>query len=131
MNWLADFVLVLHVSYVAFVVLGQAAILGGLARGSSWARNPGFRWLHLAAILIVAAEAILGIECPLTAWERNLRIAAGQHAADLSFTARLLQGALFVPAPAWVLSSLHVALAAIVGLTFLLAPPRRWSRAAD
>jgi hypothetical protein len=129
MNWLADFVLALHVTYVAFIVFGQAAILLGLATGASWARNPSFRWLHLVAILVVAAEAIMGIECPLTAWERNLRIAAGQHAADLSFTARLLQGVLFVPAPDWALSVLHVAFAAIVAITFLLAPPRRWSRA--
>ena len=82
------------------------------------------------AINVELAEALLGIECPLTAWERNLRLAAGQHAADLSFTARLLQGVLFVPAPAWALSALHVAFAAIVGLTFVLAPPRRWSRTA-
>ena len=92
MIWLADLVLACHVAYVAFVVLGQAAILAGLAWGASWARNPTLRWLHLAMILIVAAEALLGIECPLTRWERDLRLSAGQAGFDLSFTARLMQG---------------------------------------
>jgi hypothetical protein len=130
MLWLADLVLALHVAYVAFVVLGQTAILLGLACGAAWARNPCFRWLHLAAILVVAAEALLGIECPLTSWERNLRQTAGLHGFDLSFTARLLRGAIFVQAPEWVLAVLHVAFAGVVALTFLLAPPRRLGRSA-
>ncbi len=124
MLWLADGVLAFHVAYVAFVVLGQAAILLGLAWGAVWARNPYFRWLHLAMILIVGAEAVLGIECPLTTWERSLRLSAGQGGYELSFMARLLQGLIFVRAPEWALSALHVAFAAIVALTFWLAPPR-------
>ncbi len=128
MIWLADLVLACHVAYVAFVVLGQAAILAGLAWGASWARNPTLRWLHLAMILIVAAEALLGIECPLTRWERDLRLSAGQAGFDLSFTARLLQGLIFVQAPEWVLAALHVTFAAIVALTFWLAPPRSFAR---
>jgi hypothetical protein len=113
------------VAYVAFVVLGQLAILLGLAWGAAWARNPYFRWLHLAAILVVAAEAILGVQCPLTRWEHDLRLSAGQAGYDLSFMARLLQGMIFVQAPEWVLGALHVAFAAVVLLTFVLAPPRR------
>lgn len=128
MPWIADLVLAFHVAYVAFVVLGQAAILVGLSLHASWARNPAFRWLHLAMILVVAGEALLGIECPLTRWERDLRLSSGRAGFDLSLTARLLQGLIFVRAPDWLLATLHVVFAAIVALTFWLAPPRRWGR---
>ena len=61
----ADAVVLVHFSYVAFVVVGLAAILLGLARRWGWVRNVWFRSLHLLAILVVAAEAVCGITCPL------------------------------------------------------------------
>ena len=65
----ADAVVLVHFSYVAFVVVGLAAILLGLVCRWGWVRNFWFRSLHLLAILIVAAEAVCGITCPLTTWE--------------------------------------------------------------
>ena len=75
---LADPLVVTHAAYVAFVVLGQVAILVGLALRRGWARNFGFRTVHLAMIGIVVVEAIFGIACPLTVWEKELRRLAGQ-----------------------------------------------------
>src|SRR5438445_8674511 len=74
----ADLLVAVHVAYVSFIVLGQIAIVAGVLRGWDWVRNPWFRYAHLLAIVIVAAEALAGIDCPLTAWEDELRALAGQ-----------------------------------------------------
>ena len=42
-RFLADAVLAVHFAYVAFVVLGMAAILLGIALGWRWVRNFWFR----------------------------------------------------------------------------------------
>ncbi len=121
---LADGIVALHVAYVSYVVLGQLAIWLGLALGWRWVRNRWFRWTHLLMIAIVAGEAILGIECPLTRWERNLRELAGQATSGESFVGRLLHELIFVSWPPWVVNGLHVVFALVVLGTFVLAPPR-------
>ena len=70
--WLADAVLVVHVLFVLFVVGGFVLILAGAGRWS-WIRDRTFRVSHVAAIVFVAAEALLGVTCPLTRWEDTLR----------------------------------------------------------
>ena len=79
---LADIVVSLHVGYVACVVFGLALILVGKARGWRWTTNRWFRLVHLAMIAGVVLRAALWEECPLTWWERDLRVAAGQVNAD-------------------------------------------------
>ena len=74
----ADVLVAAHVGYVGFVVLGQLAVVVGIASHWGWIRNPWFRVIHLLAISVVAAEAILGLHCPWTTWERDLRALAGQ-----------------------------------------------------
>jgi len=70
---LADVVLVVHFAFVLFVVGGFALILAGAALGWRWVRNRTFRYSHLAAIVFVAAESLVGMACPLTHWEHVLR----------------------------------------------------------
>ncbi|MHB1034514.1 MAG: DUF2784 domain-containing protein [Pirellulales bacterium] len=123
--FLADLVLVLHLAYVAFVVLGQAAILAGLVARWRWARNFWFRSVHLAAITIVAAEAALGIVCPLTVWEDNLRVLAGQPGPEGSFIGHWLHRILFVELSEEALTAAYAAFAMAVLATFVLAPPAR------
>ena len=98
MNWyalLADLIVVIHFGYVAFVVLGLLIILlGGVLRWR-FVRNFWFRAIHLTMILIVVIEALFKIVCPLTVWEYELRIAAGQQVSDLSFVARLVHQVMF------------------------------------
>src|SRR5206468_711548 len=57
--FLADVILVVHASFVLFVVGGFVLILIG-ARSWSWVRNRAFRILHLAAIAFVTIETVLG-----------------------------------------------------------------------
>src|SRR5262245_27876973 len=122
---LADLIVAIHAAYVAFVVVGLLPILIGIARGWSWVRNWWFRIAHLVAILIVAAESLLDIPCPLTEWEYRLRELGGQAVSGGTFIGDLLHNLIFYDAPPWVFTLAYVAFAAAVLLTFVLAPPRR------
>lgn len=72
----ADVLVAVHLAYVGFVIFGLLAIFAGLLLHWQWIRNPWFRWTHLVMICIVAGEAIVDFECPLTTWENNLRYRA-------------------------------------------------------
>lgn len=121
---LADLVVAIHVAYVSYVVFGQLFIWLGLALRWQGVRNPWFRWSHLLMILLVGGEALLDIECPLTRWERSLRLLARQEVSGESFVGRLLHNLIFVDWPPWAINCLHVAFALLVLGTFVLAPPR-------
>jgi hypothetical protein len=123
-GFLADLLVAFHVAYVAFVVLGQLAIMIGALLKWSWVRNLWFRLGHLLAIGVVALEAIWGIDCPLTVWESDLRRLAGQEFSGDSFVARLLHRLIFFHADPWVLNAAHVAVAVVVLATLFLIPPR-------
>jgi hypothetical protein len=127
---LADVIVAVHVAYVSYVVLGQLAILVGAACKWNWVRNPWFRWTHFLCIAIVATEAILGITCPLTDWENDLRKLAGQKTSDLSFIGRFLDSVIFVGLEDWVLTSCYIGFAALVLATLWFIPPRRRKRPA-
>jgi hypothetical protein len=121
---LADVVVVLHVSYVAFVILGQFTILVGWFRGWRWVQNIAFRAGHLAAIVIVVLEAWFGITCPLTTWENSLREKAGQMTYEGDFIAEWMHQILFFTCPPWVFTVCYSAFGALVVLTLWLVPPR-------
>ncbi len=119
----ADAVLVLHVGIVAFVVGGLLAVVVGNLAGWGVVNRPLFRWLHLSAIMIVAAQAVLGVDCPLTVLEAWLRTRAGLDAHPGSFVAYWLQRVLYYEAPAWVFTIGYVSFAAVVLACWWRWPP--------
>lgn len=121
---LADLIVAIHAAYVAFVVIGLLLILIGIARRWEWVRGWWFRVAHLVAILIVAAESLLDIPCPLTEWEYRLRELGGQAVSGGTFIGDLLHNLIFYDFPPWVFTCAYVAFALLVALTFVLAPPR-------
>ncbi len=121
---LADVVVVAHVSYVAFVIFGQLAIVYGLVRRRDWARNFYFRWLHLLAIAVVVLQSWLRITCPLTDLENYLRGLAGETGYPGDFIAYWTHKVLFYELPTWVFVLGYSLFGALVLATFLLAPPR-------
>jgi len=125
--WLADAVLVVHVLFVLFVVGGFALILAGASRWS-WIRNRTFRVLHVAAIVFVAAEALLGVTCPLTYWEDMLR-AAGRE--ERSFIGRWLAWLLYYDLPEWVFAIAYAAFALAVIACWWAIPPHARSTRPD
>jgi hypothetical protein len=118
--WLADAVLVVHVLFVLFVVGAFALILAGAGRWS-WIRNRTFRVIHVAAIVFVAAEALLGITCPLTGWEDMLR---GTGREERSFIGRWLAWLLYYDLPEWVFAIAYCAFALAVVWAWRAIPPR-------
>lgn len=118
---LADALLVLHFGIAAFIVGGLVLVWAGAALGWRWIRNPWFRYAHLFAIGFVAAEALLGVACPLTLWEDLLRGGARPE----SFVARWVRRLLYYEAPEWAFAAAYVAWTAATVLTLALVPPRR------
>ncbi len=124
---IADAILVVHASFVLFVVGGLVLILLG-ARRWSWVRNRAFRILHLAAIAFVAAEALLGIACPLTIWEDMFRAAGpGQR----SFIGRWIARLLYYDFPEWVFATAYCAFVLAVLWAWRAVPPRVRSSSPD
>jgi hypothetical protein len=122
---LADLIVGFHFLYVMFVVFGQVVIVLGWIFKWTFIRNPWFRIIHFLSILVVAAQAILAMPCPLTIWEYQLRELGGQTAEwEISFIGRLLRLLIFFDFPAWFFTVLHVGFASVVLLTLVLVPPR-------
>lgn len=118
---LADALLVAHFLVAAFIVGGLILVwIGALARWA-WVRNRAFRFLHLAAIVFVAAEALLGQACPLTLWEDALRGGARPE----SFVGRWVARLLYYDAPERLLTTLYALWAGATLVTLRLVPPRQ------
>ena len=82
---LADAVLVLHLAFIAFVMLGGLAVL----------RWPRLAWLHLPAVLWAAGLTFAGGICPLTPLENRLRVAGGEAGYEGSFIERYLTALIY------------------------------------
>ena len=117
----ADLILIVHFLYVLFVVGSLPVIWIGAWLKLKFVANPWFRYLHLAAILFVVAESLLGAACPLTVWENNLR----QMESDVSFIQHWLHRIIFYQVSEAVLTAIYIAFATLVAMTFKWIPPRR------
>ncbi|UCE34911.1 MAG: DUF2784 domain-containing protein [Deltaproteobacteria bacterium] len=125
---LADIVAIIHLGYVVFVILGFILILMGIALRWKWVRNLWFRIIHLLAIAVVALEAILGVNCPLTVLEFSLRYGVSPSDRRVSFVGELVDSVLYYDAPAWLFTIIYVGFALLVAITFIMAPPSRRGR---
>jgi hypothetical protein len=123
----ADALLLAHVLFVAFVVVGLAAIYLGAWLSWSWVRNYWFRILHLGGIVLVSLESWAGAICPLTIWEMQLREKAGQSTYEGSFIQHWLQSLLYYDAPDWVFTLIYTVFGSIVVASWFIVQPRRRS----
>lgn len=121
----ADAVLLMHVSFVAFVVVGLVLILAGRVMAWGWVRNWWFRVIHLAAIGVVVLQSWLGVICPLTELEMYLRGKAGDATYAGSFVSYWFEAILYYRAPAWVFAVSYTAFGAIVVLSWIWVRPQR------
>ena len=119
---LADLVLGLHVAIVAFVVGGLVLIVAGNLRGWRWVNALWFRLLHAGAIAVVAAQAWLGVACPLTTLEMWLRAQAGMATYSDSFIGHWLQSFLYFNAPTWVFTLVYTLFALLVAGVWIRFP---------
>ena len=74
-------------------------------------------------ILIVVFESLLGMMCPLTVWENDLRMAAGQNVSEGSFVARLIHQLMFFEFPPAVFTVAYCLFGLAVLSSWRLYPP--------
>ncbi|MBE9560424.1 MAG: DUF2784 domain-containing protein [Proteobacteria bacterium] len=120
----ADVILLLHVLFVIFVVLGMVLVFIGNIRSWSWVLNPWFRLTHLAAIAVVVVQSWLGLICPLTTIEMTLRSRAGDNVYSDSFIAHWLESILYYQLQPWVFVVCYTAFAAVVVASWFWVRPR-------
>lgn len=118
-DMLADVVLFIHLALVWCIVAGLPLIYIGAAYHWAWVRGWRWRAAHLAAIVFVAAESLLGIACPLTVWEDALRA----HRPGTGMIERWVDGLLYYDFPAWVFAVAYTLFAAMVAIAWLRVPP--------
>jgi hypothetical protein len=130
-GYLADLMVFAHLLYVAYVLVGQLAIIVASAFQWQWGRNRWFRLTHLLAIAIVALEAVMGWQCPLTKWEYQLRELAGQpFDGSETFMGRIVHSIMFPtgpggqPLPEIFFTMLYIAMLIIVVQGLVMYPPR-------
>lgn len=119
----ADAVLIAHVLFVAFVVIGLLLIALGGTLSWPWVRNRTFRILHLLAIGIVVLQAWIGAICPLTTLEMALRERAGDAVYEGSFISHWLNAILYYQAPAWVFIVCYTLFGLLVAGSWFLVRP--------
>ncbi|CAD5261353.1 MULTISPECIES: DUF2784 domain-containing protein [Halomonadaceae] len=124
---LADILLILHVLFVAFVVLGLVTIYAGYFFNWRWARNKTFRIVHLCAIGYVVVQAWLGVVCPLTTWEMALRAEAGAVTYSGSFIQNWLHSLLYFTFPEWVFAVVYTLFGSLVLASWFVVKPRQHS----
>jgi hypothetical protein len=124
-RFLADAILILHTVVAAFLVIGQLLIVLGGLRSWQWIRRYWFRLLHLATIALVTMESWLGVQCPLTTLENQLRASAGQKGYEQGFIADWFGRILFYQAAEWVFILVYSMFGLVVLASWFIWPPQR------
>lgn len=122
---LADLVLTLHVLLALFVVSFPLYVLLGYS--SRWRLVDSLFWrsAHLACILVIAAESLFQMACPLTTLEMTLRNTTSSVTYRGGCVEHWLQRLLFYQAPPYVFILVYIGFAVcVLGLWWRL-PPRR------
>jgi hypothetical protein len=129
---LADAVLVVHATFVLFVVAGLVLIWIGRFRHWVFVRNFWFRTAHLVAMAVVAAESLAGFVCPLTTWEDRLRLlAGGEQRYQGSFVQHWLHRVMFFDLDERVFTIIYLVFFVVVILSLWLMPPCWSGRSRD
>jgi hypothetical protein len=121
----ADVVVVLHAAWAGFIVFGLVLILLGAVRRWRWVTNFWFRLVHLLMIGFVVAESLLGLHCPLTTLENNLRDLAGDETYPGSFIGYWVNWLLFYHFSEGVLTCVYSLFGLLVIAAIFVVPPRR------
>ena len=128
-NWLfglaADAVMLIHFTFVAFVVLSVPAIWIGKFLRKPFATAPRFRLIHMAAMAVVLVQALFGVLCPLTTLEMKLRrMGGGEEGYATSFIQHWVHKLLFVQASETLLTWIYGGFFVLIVVTMIFVPPR-------
>ncbi|HAR43713.1 MAG TPA: DUF2784 domain-containing protein [Bdellovibrionales bacterium] len=122
---LADVILVFHFLFVLGVVLPVPLIALGGWRGWRWVRNRFFRRVHLAMISIVVFETLVGMFCPLTEWEQQLRAASGRESYEGSFIQYWVSRLLFYEFEPWLFTMIYIGFGLLIAWLYIKVPPAK------
>lgn len=112
---LADLLMIIHLLWAAFMVIGLP--LGLLLK------SPTLRWVHFWGMAITAFFAAAGMYCPLTVWEETLRWGADRSFSfEGGFLAHHLSSILYPQIEPWILRSASV----FWGVLTLVSMAVRW-----
>jgi len=112
---LADLILVIHLAFVLFVVLGGLLVV----------RWPWVAWLHVPAAVWGILIEYTGWICPLTPLENSLRVRGGEAGYVGGFIQHYIQPLLY---PAGLTRPMQVGLGSLVLLLNLAAYWMLWSK---
>ena len=118
----ADIILVTHFLFVLFVVGSLPLIWIGARMRARFVRNLRVRVAHLARILFVALESLVGMVCPFT-WTGRFA-AARANRKRTSFSAGCT-GFFSTTSPKGVLTVIYLMFPSSSPHTFKLVPPHR------
>ena len=121
---LADTILVVHFAFVAFVVLGLLAVWIGYFLRWNAVRNFYFRASHLLCMGIVVSEALGGVTCPITIWESELRVLAGDGTYQGSFMQHWIHKIMFFDLSPGTFTVIYVVFFLVLALSLVLVRPR-------
>lgn len=121
---LADAILLIHFTIVAFIVLGLPVIWLGYFRHWRIARNFWFRLAHLGLMAAVSVQAVAGIVCPLTVWENQLRLSAGLEARyETTFIEHWIGRLMFHDLPPAVFAAGYCGFLILLIIAWMIVPP--------
>ena len=115
-NVLATVLVIIHAGYLIYLVTGGFV---------AWIRTAAC-WPHAVAVVWALAVVSFSIDCPLTTWENQLRVAAGESPYHSSFIEHHVAGLLY-PEGFTLLAELVAALLVLVSWIPLAARARSWS----
>ncbi|HEV2303495.1 MAG TPA: DUF2784 domain-containing protein [Stellaceae bacterium] len=119
---LAALVLAFHVAVILFNLFGMVAVPLGHWRGWRFVRIRWWRALHVAALAMVALQALVGRACFLTLWQDAL---LGTGARGTPLVMGWVDRLLFWPLPMWFFAAIYVLVFLYVLLLWRLVPPFR------
>lgn len=114
----ADALVVVHFGFIAFVLLGGLLLF----------RWPRVAWLHVPAVLWAVLLELFHLPCPLTPWEQQLRLVAGEAGYSGGFIPHYLLPLIY---PAGLTPDIQLLLAGVViavnVLVYGLLFRKRWT----
>jgi len=120
----ADGILLIHLIFVAFVLLGFVFIWIGHIVKWKLATNAKFRICHVLAMGIVLCESMAGRMCPLTEWENDLRVKGGEgQLYETSFIKEWIHKIMFFDLSEQLFMLIYILFFVLILLTFWMIPP--------
>jgi hypothetical protein len=120
----ADVIVVLHLGFMLGVAFFPVLVLVGAWRGWSWVREFWLRLGHFLAFSLVFAQAVVGHECPINEFERQLRGGDLHNMEGSTALGRLAHAILFPGVEPAQILPYYLLFALLVLISWLVVRPR-------